>query len=65
VQQDNGLDKVAIEASTSVWASSEAHMQVGNDHPLLVGLNPCITGTEPLVLTSTDLKILFTVPRHF
>ena len=44
MRQDTGLDKVTVEASTSVWASSEAHVQVSDDHLSLVGLYICSTG---------------------
>ncbi len=58
MQQENGLDKVAVEASTSVWASSEAHMQVSDDdRPSLVGVNICSTAIELLVLTGQQIRL--------
>ncbi len=57
MQQDNGTDKVAVEGSTSVWASSEADMQVSDDHPSLLGPNTRSTGIELLVLAGQQTRL--------
>ncbi len=58
MQQDNGLDKIAVGTSASVWALSEAHMQVSDGQSSLVGLNTCITGIQLLVLTVQQIRLL-------